>query len=84
MLRTMPRNSGTTIRPPGTRLTVFRIFMGAYSTYLRKVERSDITWASLENRIVNPHEWLRVRQMGGCLLDRAVLEARRAGADGSG
>ena len=55
----MPRNSGTTISPPGTRLTVFRIFMGAYSTCVN-VERNDITWTSLENRFVNPHEWLRV------------------------
>src|SRR5687767_2388608 len=54
----MPRNSGTTINPPGTRFTDFRIFMGAYSTCVN-VERSDITRAFLENRLVTPHEWLR-------------------------
>src|SRR5688572_17812846 len=59
VLRAIPRNSGTTISPPGTELTVFKIFMGAYST-CAAVERNDITWTSLENRLVNPHEWLRV------------------------
>lgn len=32
--------------------------MGAHST-CAEVERNDITWTSLENRLANPHEWLR-------------------------
>ena len=54
----MPRKSGTTISPPGTLLTDLRIFMGAYST-CAEVERNDITWTSLENRVTASREWLR-------------------------
>ncbi len=50
----MPRNSGTTISPPGTRLTVLKIFMGAYST-CANAKRSDITPGLLENPLASPH-----------------------------
>jgi hypothetical protein len=73
VLRTIPRNSGTTISPPGTLLTDFRIFMAAYY-YLRRSpeERYNLDLLGKPSRHIP--RMAAFRHMGRGLLDRRVLE----------